>query len=295
MRKGDRRLERSKTLGGEALSSSGRMAVLAHQLLQLELELENKCTKDLVVALVEQYQQAIELCEQMGDPHYLDLQARMQKMFLRSDVQQALGYLPPVKEEPAESIPAPEVDVTVSRSMTKLLESQANSTKSTAAQVQKDKVLQDEQLRARLLQRSSRHRSRRTSPSGRRRLALDLQLVDESQYVYPLSAQASPHGSSTTGSSEAGEGLFDDLELKLEEFMERNYAQRSQRLAEIREKYEPELRELESQSSSLMKQVAEQTRAALEKELAETSRQLDEARKTEIRLLRQQFLGLSLY
>jgi len=299
MKKG-RRLERAQTVDGGALPKAGLMAGLAEKLLQLELELETNCSVGLVTALVEQYQQAIELFEHHGDRRYLDLQTRMHKMLLRPDVQRALGILSPVKEPapatvapPSETSPAAPVEsVQVSRNLTKLFNSQETSSKSTALQVQKDKVLQDEQLRARLLQRSSRHSSRRTSP--RHRLVLDMRLVDEpvDLPVYPFSAQISPRESSTTaGSSEAGEGPFDELEIRLEEVMERSFAHRSQRLAEIKEKYEPELRELEGQASSLMKQVAEQTKTALEKELAEAARQLDEARRSEVRLLRQQYLS----
>lgn len=301
LKKGRKRLERAQTVDGGGLPKVGVMAGLAEKLLQLELELETNCSVGLITALVEQYQQAIELFEHHGDRRYLDLQTRMHKMLMRPDVQVALGCLSPVKEPapakvdpPSETRPvvAPVESVQVSRNLTKLFNSQETTSKSTALQVQRDKALQDEQLRARLLQRSSRHSSRKTSP--RRRLALDMRLVDEpvDLPVYPFSAQISPRESSTTaGSSEAGEGPFDELEIKLEEVMERSFTHRSQRLAEIKQKYEPELRELEGQTSSLMKQVAEQTKVALERELAEAVRQLDEARRSEVRLLRQQYLS----
>lgn len=302
LKKGQRRQERAQTMDASVLPRAGVMAGLAEKLLQLELELETKCSVGLVTALVEQYQQAIELFEHHGDRRYLDLQTRMHKMLLRPDVQQALGCLTPVKEPapakssiPAETSPAPQAEsVQISRNLTQLFDSQETNTKSTALQVQKDMAMQDQQLRARLLQRSSRHFSRRASPKGRHRLALDMRLVEEPMDipVYPFSAQISPRESSTTaGSSEAGEGPFDELEIRLEEVMERSFTHRSQRLAEIKEKYEPELRELEGQTSSLMKQVAEQTKAALERELAEASKQLDEARKSEVRQLRQQYLS----
>lgn len=327
----------------------------ADRLLQLELEIESNCCLPLVNELMELYQQAIEYYEHEGDAKYVDLQTRMHKTLLRSDVllvlksssggekqrplvasadkmpeipaslgsvQQTQEMIRKKKEdlsralrpqatEMQRTLEPVTVPIQVARSLNKMFETQENSTKSTAKQVQNDMVRQDEALKNRLSQRiSSRKSSRINTPSLDQRFSsVDMDAVARKLGAIPTesppaprkyssSAQLSPREGSTAGSSEAGEGRmqnFDDLEKKLEEVMERSYAEKHEKLGEIQKKYEAEMEEMQREGpvSGLMLQVLEQTKVAMEREMETAALLIDQKRRQAVQQVRMQYLSRS--
>ena len=327
----------------------------ADRLLQLELEIESNCCLPLVNELMELYQQAIEYYEHEGDARYVDLQTRMHKTLLRSDVllvlkssnhssgekprplvasadkmpeipaslgsvQQTQELIRKKKEDQSRALrpQATEMQrslervsepIQVARSLSKMFETQENSSKTTAKQVQNDMVRQDEALKNRLSQRiSSRKSSRISTPSLEQRFSnVDMEAVARKLGAIPTespppprkyssSAQLSPREGSTAGSSEAGEGRmqnFDDLEKKLEEVMERSYAEKHEKLAEIQKKYEAEIEEMQKEGpvTGLLLQVLEQTKVAMEQEMAAAAQAIDQKRRTAVQQVRLLYLS----
>ena len=202
------------------------------------------------------------------------------------------------------------VPIQVARSLNKMFETHETSTKSVAQHVQSDVVRQDESLKNRLSQRiSSRKSSKAGTPSLDQRFSnVDMEAVarklssiptNESPPAprkYSSSAQLSPREGSTAGSSEAGEGRmqsFDDLEKKLEEVMEKSYAEKHDKLEEIRKKYEAEMKEMQADgpATGLILQVLQQTKVAMEQEMQTAILAIDEKRRKEVQQVRLQYLA----
>lgn len=79
---------------------------------------------------------------------------------------------------------------------------------------------------------------------------------------------------------------MDKFEMKLEEIMEKNFAQRASKIAEIRLKYESQISELSSMGE-LMQKVVAQMKSSMQEEISAAIEEFDKLRKEEIRMLKE--------
>lgn len=82
---------------------------------------------------------------------------------------------------------------------------------------------------------------------------------------------------------------MDKFEMKLEEIMEKNFAQRASKIAEIRLKYESQITELSSMGD-LMQKVVAQMKSSMQEEISAATEEFDKLRKEEIRKLKEKRL-----
>lgn len=79
---------------------------------------------------------------------------------------------------------------------------------------------------------------------------------------------------------------MDKFEMKLEEIMEKNFAQRASKIAEIRLKYESQISEI-SNMGDLMQKVVSQMKSSMQAEISSAIEEFDGLRKEEIRKLKE--------
>jgi hypothetical protein len=85
---------------------------------------------------------------------------------------------------------------------------------------------------------------------------------------------------------------IDELETKLEEIMERSYSEKADKLGEIKQKYEAEMRKVsvDAGDSTLKEMLIAQMKKLMDNELKATSGEFDARRKEEIRSLKTQLI-----
>ena len=79
---------------------------------------------------------------------------------------------------------------------------------------------------------------------------------------------------------------MDKFEMKLEEIMEKNFAQRASKIAEVRLKYESQISEM-SNMGDLMQKVVSQMKSSMQAEISSVIEEFDGLRKEEIRKLKE--------
>jgi hypothetical protein len=95
------------------------------------------------------------------------------------------------------------------------------------------------------------------------------------------------------GSARKPHRPLEDLEKKLEELMERCFAEKAAKVAEVKVKYETQIRELEKERAEgggdVIKTVIEQMKRSREEEIARIADEMDSRRKDEIKDLKSEY------
>ena len=150
-------------------------------------------------------------------------------------------------------------------------------TKETTAKAIKDFKSQDSALKHRLASRKKLMLTRSMTNSSFSRMDLSDIIEDE-----PIST----NNDKGCFIIEEHPVEMDKFELKLEEIMERNFAQRAAKTAEIKLKYESQISEMAGMGD-LMKMVVDQMRENMKKEIDEAVEEFDRKRREEIKALKE--------
>ena len=267
------------------------------RLIDKELELERNCGVDTINSLVQLYTEAIEYYEYKKDPRYYDYQNRMHKMFLRQDVIQAIKLKTnsnPIKtmtmEERKQESNILKLDTAAdsnekilnhnSKSLNRIIDYQKLRNLEIAKKAALDFKSQDQDLQKRL---DSRKKSMLTKSMDTIKLSNSSIL----QHSRTLKAVTEESGSDTSvhsfgGLIEADELCFDD---ELEKIMEKNFAEKSKKMAEVQVNYESQMKEYEG-GGSLMEKIREKLREDMQETLNVIAEEYDQKRKEEISQLK---------
>lgn len=269
----------------------------AMKIIEKEIELEKTWTQGTIGELVELYSQAIEFYNFNNDPKCYDYQDRMHKMLLKPQVMSALSNPHSshsrVKSEPSHLLAKDEVEAEKPRkiipvqlqtslsvnshkteqNIIKTLDQHEISVKDIAVQLADNFKSQDDDLMSRL--------------EGRRKLNKTFN-ADVLQMENPMNLSYS-NPSDFIESDRSGGYSVNKAELnkKIEDLMEKHFAEKAAKIAEINVKYEKEI--IEMQEEGVMALVIGQMRQNMKEEIANTSKEFDAKRRAEILRLKLEF------
>ena len=304
----------------------------ASRLLGKEFELDSHPSMAVVHELVDLYQQAIEYYENLHDARYIDFQDRLHRTLLKPEVLKLMAAdsssPTPISSssspasvetsstygedslmnkkldyERKKSVFVAEFQKTVdtkshktNRTMLRIIDTHSDRTKNSTSRARKDFNDMENKLKQRLAARM-----RRSSAN------CDKIIREESSDEEPRvnSGRSSRRNSRASarivlkesdvsgGSARQPSRPLEDLEKKLEELMERCFAEKAAKVAEVKVKYETQIRELEKEraegGSDVIKTVIEQMKRSREEEIARIADEMDSRRKDEIKNLKSEY------
>lgn len=246
----------------------------AAKLLRLEMELETNCRAATVVALLGLYQQAIVYFEHYKTEDYKRYQHRLHSILQREDVISAMQG-PSSECSTPTTIREKRAFFRHREALTPTAPSLASPTDS--AQLAKvDLQSQKSALDQRLSRRRLNHRHTLTPKVHR----TTFQFEDVSNEIENL--QSVPE------EPEGRERSSVDF-IRLEDLMAMHFAEKANKLAEIRLKYELQIQELERTPSPLVSKVVAQMHVQMEEELSKATAELDSRRKVALEALKAQY------
>jgi hypothetical protein len=287
----------------------------AMKIINKEIELETQCTLQNLKELVELYRVAIEYYEEIKDPKFWDFQKRLQKIFMSSPVikmmqeennkykktqTKTLRHLksrnthsqststlnrsqtlvePTIILEVTEDPPVPYKNVS------RILETQKKRTENVSTRAATDLKYQERSLDERL--------------ANRKQKALNTS-TDSSFLSYASkSFQSLPASPMVTNTSEnfffnfecdksAGFNPMDQLQQRIESIMETNFSEKSEKITEIKVKYETQINELPE--GGIYAEVIKEMRKEMKKEIEKVNEILDNKRRELIRQAKLEFI-----
>ena len=295
----------------------------AAKLCMKEVQLDEKCSFQLITELVTLYQKAIEYFEYKSDPRQHEFQNRLQTMLLRSDVIQQLencnrkpseaslvtSIASPVIEEAARPVLRRRETTPVPRPIApeNLFDQHASGTLHALESTRRDLKQQHSALVLRLQRRNQTGKCGwKDKSSGLIDSALptgdtemDDSSFDEIQAKEFLGEDSfiSPRGGSVSPIPQTVDrACLDSMELEYDEIMEQSFSQKTKRIEEIREKFKQQLRELEEEikecgGNKLLEQVAERMRKDMEGEVNTAVSEVEAQRKDKIRAMKTKYWG----
>jgi hypothetical protein len=294
-------------------------ADFASKLIDKEIELESDCSITSLTQLVELYRLAIEYYEEIKDPKFWDFQDRLQKILTRPEVLKIMKEVNELyksdhsiqtRKKRAQTHNPVQIlqqkKQTFETSKIKLgsqLEDQINiqitnsaktATKVVQAQVHRNKTVTEKAVKNIL----SQERSLEDRISQRKKKVLDVSI--DSAYSSNNLSQSFQYGKlmldsiteNSTNSSFLSE--FDnekslnlsnyqnnDFEEIIELIMEENFAEKTEKISEIKVKYELQINEYLSHGG-IFNEVISQMKKKMNEEIAEVTYELDIKRKQSI-------------
>jgi hypothetical protein len=265
----------------------------AMTIIEKEIELDKAASKAVVADLVELYSQAIEFYNYNNDPKCYDYQDRMHKMLLKPFVVSLLSNSPTKSSSSAKSpspqshkqdleksrkLMAAELSSTFAvtthkteRNITRAIDAHETSVKELAVQVADNFKQQNNGLSSRL---ESRRRLNKTFQS-------EYSVMDTSAN---LSYALEPVESDKSGGIAVNKA---EMNRKVEELMEKHFAEKAARIAEISVKYEKEI--MEMQEDGVMALVVAQMRENMKEEIEAASKEFDDRRRMAVAQLKKEF------
>lgn len=273
-------------------------ATFGVELLEKEMELERNCTIRVIEEIVQMYQEAIEHFEYKGDPRYLDYMKRLQKILIKPAVLMELNAeqqktrsrvssprnsmvsnmnrrlsqhfqfpeTPSPTKKHSQTTPEHESPITpiapMSRNLNRLVDNHESRSVECASKAKADVKSQENTLEARLANRRQRTKTN-TAPTKTEEVE-----GDKSGGVSPTVN-------------------IQEIQKQIEDVMDKFYSEKAMKTAEIRLKYESQIRDLERQwdkkgQGDLIGLVIAQMRVTMEEELRSVCLDLDERRKVEL-------------
>jgi hypothetical protein len=276
-------------------------ATFGVELLEKEMELERNCNIRVIEEIVQMYQEAIEHFEYKGDPRYLDYMKRLQKILIKptvlmelnaeqqktrsrvnsprntlvSKMNRRLSQHFDFTETPSptkkHSLATPEYEsprtpitpiAPMSRNLNRLVDNHESRSVECAIKAKADVKSQENALEARL---ANRRQKTKTIPAPAKTEEVE---GDKSGGVSPTVN-------------------IQEIQKQIEDVMDKFYSEKAMKTAEIRLKYESQIRDLERQwdkkgQGDLIGLVIAQMRVTMEEELRSVCMDLDERRKVEL-------------
>ena len=236
-------------------------ADLAASILYREMQLDSRLSVETVHSLVDLYSRAMEDFEANKDPRYLELQDRMHRMLTRPDVFKLM-------QVHNHCLPSEPPQIAPQRKFDRILLTISDSSRSVGIKAQRDLESQDHTLARKL---SLRRHARFCKTQCLSSEASSVSTADNKLFDLDVS-----------GMSEERMGRFED---RLEQVMERHFAEKAQRLAEIHIKYQAEIAEVQA-LGTLGQQVVQQMKLAMQREIDQVVHEIDSRRKEEVNKLK---------
>lgn len=279
----------------------------AMRILDKEIALESYCSLPNLKALIELYREAIEYFEEIRSPKLWDFQERLQKIFMKPSVfkmvqeenniyksnhdrshnkHKANTQSAPIirklnrsNTEPVceyEKVSEDEGKNQGQKIVHRIVETQKKRTENVSSRAVTDLKSQEKMLNERLANRKQKL----------------LNSSSESSFCSFNRSFTSPLNFSTSYSSKvsksfyldyesdrsAGLNAFSQLNEKIEKIMEENFHEKSEKITEIKVKYETQINELES-DSGIYEEIIKEMRRQMRKEIEEANFFLDSKRK----------------
>jgi len=279
-------------------------------LLEKELEIDNNPSPQLINECVELYTQAIEFYEYKKDSKYLDFQERMHKMLVKPHILAAMSgtkrtthsasptihstdRLKTRKLETERSKKALEVEFSRSspelqtnKNSVRMLKRHKARTDEVVNRTKNDFSSQDSALQKRLEGRKAKNLSKTIALES----APDISMDRSQLFECNLSdiGEESPPQLSFSQFDMIPESNLETFEKDLEEIMEQSFEERSKKVTEIKVKYETQFKDLESQGE-FGKMIIDQMKQQMQQEIDKLFEELDQKRKQQIRLLKEQY------
>ena len=259
------------------------------QLLDLELELETHCCPTTITALINLYQEAIVYFEHFKTEDYHTYQARLQKLLFREDVQAAMrnpyreSASPTTIREKREFFQRQESTFSLTPTEAKRDTVRAHDLGSASAsqRVIKDVISQQSALDVRLTMRKMKGKTWTTLTPRVKRTAFVFddvsEVVSAMETLMPVPEENSLRQITTFGK-------------KLEEVMEKHFAEKASKISEVRLKYQLQIQELEETSNPFIDQVIGQMKIAMETEIEKVTVEFDLKRKAAIEEVKAEYI-----
>lgn len=255
----------------------------AIRVIEREINLERYWQGTTVQELVELYSLAIEHYSLKGDEKAKDYQVRMHKLLRRPEV---VKILSPEKPKISNPIDSPnrspqEISSAISskNSEGENIDAQVTEIESQAKEAVKTVKIADKIIGDKLADSVKSQESDLVTRLKRRKVSR--QFSNASFVISPVSEIESPISSYTHESHK-------ELENAIQDIMERNYEEKSNKIAEITFKYSTEISEMED--SGMMGMVVTHMRENLKKEISEISLEYDGKRKAELKIFKESYL-----
>ena len=266
----------------------------AMKIIEQEIQLEKTWSKELIGELVELYSQAIEFYNYNNDPKCYDYQDRMHKMLLRPQVISSLSSNPKTKSEPTPSsvndykeemnksrlLMAAELNSSMpltshktERNISKTIDENENAAKEIVEKLVDNFKMQDTDLMSRLEDRRKMNKTFQYEPV-KDELSISINYENISNII-----ESDKSGGYNVNKAE--------LNKKIEELMEKHFAEKAARISEINVKYEKEI--IEMQDEGVMALVIAQMRENMKEEIETVSKEYDAKRRAEILKLKQDY------
>ena len=286
---------------GILLSSRSKPSLppnFAMKIIEQEIELEKTWSKELITDLVELYSQAIEYYNYNSDPKCYDYQDRMHKMLLKPQVMSSLTshhiVHSRIKSEPVElpiidykeetnkprkplaaelNSDLPATSHNTERNIIKTIDENETTVKEVAEKLVDNFKMQDNDLMSRLENRRKMNRTFQYE-HNQEDLSMSIDYGNTTQVI-----ESDKSGGFKVNKAE--------LNKKIEELMERHFAEKATKIAEINVKYEKEI--IEMQDDGVMALVIAQMRENMKEEIETASKEFDAKRRAEILKLKQDF------
>ena len=272
----------------------------AMKIIEKEIELEKSWSHTIIGELVEFYSQAIEFYNYNNDPKCYDYQDRMHKMLLKPQVMSSLsnsnsthsrGKSEPLKLAASPPKPRPEPEKPrkiinpefqnsllanshkAERNIARTIDEHENVSKEVSVQLADNFKKQDYDLMSRL---ESRRQLNRTFNA------------EQVQFENPANLSYSNAMDLVESDRSGGYSISKaELNRKIEELMEKHFAEKAAKIAEINVKYEKEI--IEMQEEGVMALVVAQMRQNMKEEIETASKEFDARRRAEILKMRLEF------
>lgn len=286
-------------------SSSKPTSSFAQQVIDLETELDCKCSFDVVQRLLALYSQAIEQLESVKDPSYLHYQERMQKFLARPDVLLAIKESQPKRHERSSHTPTPDIsresyrrradekekirakiqinkDITIERTTEKTINSHTTESSSASKRIQENLQSQAENLNLRLRERVTSGRSSSQAVRIRSRTFTNT--------VFGINKSLVTQESDRSGGGPRKSNI-EFFEEEVERAMEKYIEEKIMTKKRLTDNYQEQMQEITKMGDSqLIRSILNSMKSNLDEEIEKAIQDIEIRRKQEISAIRQQYL-----
>jgi len=257
----------------------------ASLLIEKEFELESELSLKALNDLVDLYRQAIEYYEHIQDSKFYDFQERLQKLIVRPEVMKIMQPGPrrraqtqTTKKQNSERnrvFMAVELNKHMDSSphkSQKFINRNTVKNKEVASKALKDFKFQDSSLADRLASRKQKMLS--TSVDMPRWSSLNDSMSFELDLVKQIGEESDKSGGLPKMPTQ-------NFEAKLEEILERHFEEKSAKIAEVKVKYESQLKNLEWEGNA-KRSLADEIKDQMQREIKRVTEECDFKRRAEL-------------
>ncbi|OMJ96282.1 hypothetical protein SteCoe_6 [Stentor coeruleus] len=263
-------------------ASPVRKPFFAMKMIELEMELEQNCTKDMIHKLTELYSQAIEFFDDKDDPKCYDIQQRLHKLLKRPEVLRVLNSSDLSSEniEPTSFEQRREDFENRKKAMANDFKDLERKSKNrlSVSEIIVTNVEEAEVMSTKICESFSKQENNLESRLKERKKSM----LERSQCFFE---------SFRLQKSDMSGGFDKELMMQneIEEFLETNFAQQTTAVAEVNVRYETEIKQFDGQGG-VFAMVVEEMRKTKENEVQTMKNHYEKLRKEGIQSIKNKYM-----